>query len=139
MILIWAAVLLGVLVFIHEFGHFLCAKLLGVRVLKFSLGFGPKVAGFKKGDTEYMISALPLGGYVKMLGEEQGEELAPGEKAFAFNFQPVWKRAVIAFAGPFFNVLLTFFIMATLLAAKQPVNVPKLGDISPKIGAVMKD
>lgn len=138
MILIWAAVLLGVLIFVHESGHFLFAKMLGVRVLKFSLGFGPKVAGFKKGDTEYMISALPLGGYVKMLGEEQAEELTAEEKAVAFNFQPVWKRVVIVFAGPFFNVLLTFVIMAALLAAKLPVSVPKLGDIKPDIGTVMK-
>ncbi|MDA8171636.1 MAG: RIP metalloprotease RseP [Nitrospiraceae bacterium] len=139
MILVWAAILLGVLIFVHEFGHFLLAKVLGVKVLKFSLGFGPKVAGFKKGDTEYMISALPLGGYVKMLGDEQGEELRPEERALAFNSQPVWKRMVIAFAGPFFNVLLTFVIMATILAARLPVNVPKLSDITPKIGAVMKD
>ncbi|MDA8387278.1 MAG: RIP metalloprotease RseP [Nitrospiraceae bacterium] len=139
MILFWAAVLLGVLIFVHESGHFLFAKLLGVKVLKFSLGFGPRVAGFKKGGTEYMISALPLGGYVKMLGEEEGEELAPEEKAFAFNFQPVWKRALIAFAGPLFNVLLTFVILAAILAARLPVNIPRLGDITPKIGAVLKD
>ncbi|MDA8087504.1 MAG: RIP metalloprotease RseP [Nitrospiraceae bacterium] len=138
MILVWAAILLGVLIFVHEFGHFLFAKILGVKVLKFSLGFGPKVAGFKKGGTEYMISALPLGGYVKMLGDEQGEELAPEEKAFAFNSQPVWKRVLIAVAGPFFNILLTFCIVATVLAAGLPVNVPKLSDITPKIGAVMK-
>ena len=137
MILFWAAVLLGVLIFVHESGHFLLAKMLGVKVLKFSLGFGPKVAGFKKGDTEYMVSALPLGGYVKMLGEEQGEELAPEEKAFAFSSQPVWKRALIASAGPVFNVLLTFVLLAVILAAGLPVNVPKIGDITPKIGTVL--
>ncbi|MDA8091670.1 MAG: RIP metalloprotease RseP [Nitrospiraceae bacterium] len=138
MILFWAAVLLGILIFVHEFGHFIFAKFLGVKVLKFSLGFGPKVAGFKTKNTEYLISALPLGGYVKMLGEEQGEELDPAEKRFAFNFQPVWKKMVIVFAGPFFNVLLTFLIFCVFLAVKLPVNIPKFNDITPKVGAVMK-
>ncbi len=138
MILLWAVVLLGILIFVHEFGHFLFAKLLGVKVLKFSLGFGPKLAGFKKGDTEYLLSALPLGGYVKMLGEEQ-EELSESEKRFAFNFQPVWKRIAIVFAGPFFNVLLAFLIFCVLLAAKLPINIPKFSDITPKVGAVMND
>ncbi len=139
MILLWAVVLLGILIFVHESGHFLFAKLLGVKVLKFSLGFGPKVVGFKKGGTEYLLSALPLGGYVKMLGEEQGEEeMDPGEKRFAFNFQPVWKRIIIVFAGPFFNVLLAFLIFCVLLAAKLPINVPKFADITPQVGAVMK-
>ena len=66
-------VVLGVLIFVHEFGHFIVAKLLGVRVEKFSLGFGPKIFGFTKGDTEYRLSLLPLGGYVKLAGEEPGE------------------------------------------------------------------
>src|SRR3990172_7536980 len=80
MIIIYAAVLLGVLIFVHEVGHFLLAKLMGVKVLKFSLGFGPKIIGRKFGDTEYLLSAVPLGGYVKMLGEEPGEELEESEK-----------------------------------------------------------
>ncbi len=63
-----AVILLGIIIFVHELGHFLFAKLLGVRVLKFSLGFGPKLVGRKYGDTEYLISSIPLGGYVKMLG-----------------------------------------------------------------------
>src|SRR4030042_724044 len=69
-----AMVLFGLIIFIHELGHFLFAKLLGVRVLKFSLGFGPKLIGRKYGDTEYLISSIPFGGYVKMFGEESGEE-----------------------------------------------------------------
>ncbi len=62
-------IVLGILIFVHEFGHFLFAKLFGIKVLKFSLGFGPKVVGFQGGETEYLISAFPLGGYVKMVGE----------------------------------------------------------------------
>ncbi len=136
MTLVWAALLLGILVFSHELGHFIFAKLMKVKVLKFSLGFGPKVAGIKRGGTEYVISALPLGGYVKMLGEEQGEELAPEDRAHAFSAQPVYKRAVIAFAGPFFNVLLTFLLFAVILGAGLPVNVPKLQDLAPRVDAV---
>ncbi|MDH4233279.1 MAG: site-2 protease family protein, partial [Nitrospirota bacterium] len=92
MIIIYAAVLLGVLIFVHEVGHFLLAKMMGVKVLKFSLGFGPKILGKKIGETEYLLSAVPLGGYVKMLGEEPGEELAEDERNRAYNAQPVWKR-----------------------------------------------
>ena len=92
-----AIVLLGILIFVHELGHFLFAKKLGVRVLKFSLGFGPKLIGRKYGDTEYLVSAVPLGGYVKMLGEEPGDELKEEDKPFAYNYQPVWKRFLIVF------------------------------------------
>ncbi|HSH12702.1 MAG TPA: site-2 protease family protein, partial [Desulfurivibrionaceae bacterium] len=70
-------IVLGILIFVHEFGHFLCAKLFGVKVLKFSLGFGPKLAGFHRGETEYLVSALPLGGYVKMVGEQGSEKVNP--------------------------------------------------------------
>ena len=133
----WAIVLLGVLIFIHELGHFLFAKLLGVRVLKFSMGFGPKLLGFKRKETEYLISALPFGGYVKMLGEEPGEELKEEEKAFSFPGQPVWKRALIAAAGPAFNILLTYVIFVLVLSVGFPVNIPRLENITPEIGAVL--
>ena len=83
-----AIVLLGVIIFVHELGHFLFAKLLKVKVLKFSLGFGPKIIGKKYGDTEYLISSIPLGGYVKMVGETSDTELTEEEKPFAFNLQP---------------------------------------------------
>ena len=138
MTIIWAALLLGILIFSHELGHFILAKLMKVKVLKFSLGFGPKVAGIKRGDTEYVISALPLGGYVKMLGEEQGEELSPEERAYAFSAQPVYKRALIAFAGPFFNVVLAFVIFAIILGSGLPVNIPKLQELTPKVDSVMQ-
>src|SRR5512143_2261893 len=97
--------LLGVLIFVHEAGHFLLAKLLGVKVLKFSLGFGPKILGRKFGETEYLLSAVPLGGYVKMLGQsdtpQEEEVILEDEKPRAYNFQPVWKRFFIVFSGPF--------------------------------------
>ncbi len=137
MTIIWAIVLLGVLVFVHEFGHFITAKLSRVKVLKFSLGFGPRIAGFRKGGTEYMISAIPLGGYVKLLGEDPDEELPAEEMAYSFGGQPVWKRALIAFAGPFFNLLLTYVIFAYFLSVGFPVNIPKLADMTPVVGSTL--
>lgn len=108
------ALLLGVLVTVHELGHFLVAKLCGVKVLKFSFGFGPKLLGFTKGETEYQIALLPLGGYVKMAGDVPGEELAPEEAHRGFLAQPPLKRMAIVLAGPAFNlifpVLIYFFV-----------------------------
>ena len=113
MTFIWAVILFGLLIFFHELGHFILAKLVGVKVLKFSLGFGPKIFGKKVGDTEYLLSAIPLGGYVKPLGEEPGEEISEEDKPRAFNNQPVWKRASIVLAGPFFNLVLAYIIFCS--------------------------
>ena len=106
MTLIYFLIVIGSLVFVHEFGHFIMAKRAGVRVEKFSLGMGPKIAGYKKGDTEYVLSALPLGGYVKMAGENPDEEPtgAPDE----FQSKTVWQRAKIAATGPLTNIVLAF-------------------------------
>ena len=103
---------LSVLVLVHEFGHFIVAKRLGVRVLKFSIGFGPKIASIKKGDTEYLISAIPLGGYVKMAGDEPWEKLA-NEKG-EFLSRSVGDRFKIIFAGPFLNYVLAFAIFSVI-------------------------
>jgi regulator of sigma E protease len=109
MTLVYFLIVIGILVFVHEFGHFIMAKRAGVRVEKFSLGFGPKLIGYKKGDTEYVISALPLGGYVKMAGENPDEEPtgAPDE----FQSKSVWQRAKIAATGPLTNIILAFLVM----------------------------
>jgi regulator of sigma E protease len=100
---------LGLLVLVHEFGHFVVAKLCGVRVETFAIGFGSRVAGFRRGETEYQINALPLGGYVKMAGEIPGEEASndPGE----LNNHPRWQRMLITVAGPVSNFLLAFVLM----------------------------
>ena len=106
-------VVLGVLIFFHELGHFLVAKHFGIRVLKFSLGFGPKVLGKKIGDTEYLISAVPLGGYVKMLGESDDDEedpISPEDEAKSFSHKPVLQRIAVVAAGPIFNLLLALLI-----------------------------
>lgn len=133
MTLFYAAVLLGALIFVHEFGHFLLAKLLGVKVLKFSLGFGPKVVGRTYGETEYLISAVPLGGYVKMLGQadtpQEEEEIPEAEKHRAYNYQPVWKRFSIVFVGPLFNLFFAVFIFFFIFLRGVPVPYPDIGSI----------
>lgn len=129
MIFFYAVVLLGILIFVHELGHFLLAKLLKVKVLKFSLGFGPKIIGKTYGDTEYRLSAVPLGGYVKMLGEEPGEELQEADRQRAYNFQPIWKRFSIVFSGPLFNICFAAIIFFLVYMSGVPVPHPDIGKI----------
>jgi regulator of sigma E protease len=125
-----AIVLLGIIIFVHELGHFLFAKLMHVRVLKFSLGFGPKLIGKKYGDTEYILSSIPLGGYVKMLGEAPGEEeISEEDKKFAYNYQPVWKRFMIVFCGPLFNILCAILIFFFSFMHGVPVLLPEVGGV----------
>jgi len=125
-------VVLGVLIFFHELGHFLIAKLCNVKVLKFSLGFGPKVMGKKMGETEYIISAFPLGGYVKMLGEENDEETIPEESHRSFSKQPVVARIAIAAAGPIFNFILAFILFSGIfLISGYPIMIPEVGQVRP--------
>jgi regulator of sigma E protease len=103
------AIVLGVLVLVHEWGHFIVAKLCGVRVDVFSIGFGKRLWGVKRGDTDYRISALPLGGYVRMAGDNPVEERTGA--AYEFLSRPRWQRFLIAIAGPATNILLTFLIL----------------------------
>jgi regulator of sigma E protease len=103
-------IVLGVLIFFHEFGHFLVARLFGVGVEKFSLGFGPRLIGKKVGITDYRISAIPLGGYVKMVGEEPDAEIDPEDIHLSFTHKHVAKRMLIVAAGPVFNLLLAVII-----------------------------
>jgi regulator of sigma E protease len=130
-----AIILFGFLIFIHEFGHFLFAKMSGVKVLRFSLGFGPKLIGKQLGETEYMISAVPLGGYVKMLGQEDiGEvedESDASEKQRSFRFQPAYKRVLIILAGPLFNLLTAFVIFFFVFLTGVPTLLPTIGEITP--------
>lgn len=125
-------VVLGVLIFFHEFGHFLIAKLCNVKVLKFSLGFGPKVIGKKMGETEYVISAFPLGGFVKMLGEENDEQIIPEDAHRSFSKQPVLTRIAIAAAGPMFNFLLAFILFSGIfLISGYPILIAEVGQVRP--------
>jgi regulator of sigma E protease len=121
---------LGILIFIHEFGHFLVAKLVGVKVLKFSLGFGPKLIGTQIGETEYQISAFPLGGYVKPLGDNPREKVRKDERARAFIHQPVPKRMAIILAGPLANFLLAIVIFCLLYSIMGiPQSPPLVGKV----------
>ncbi|MBW2038285.1 MAG: RIP metalloprotease RseP [Deltaproteobacteria bacterium] len=121
---------LGVLIFVHELGHFLVAKLGGVKVLKFSLGFGPKLIGKKIGETEYMISALPLGGYVKLFGDDPGEKVAKEEEGRAFRYQSVRKRMAIVVAGPLANMLFAALIFSSLFSVGIPQLSPVVGKVA---------
>jgi regulator of sigma E protease len=103
------AVVLGILVLLHEWGHFVAAKLCGVRVEVFSIGFGPRIFGWKSGDTDYRLSALPLGGYVRMAGDNPVEERTGAD--YEFLSRPRWQRFLIAIAGPVMNILATFVIL----------------------------
>ena len=103
-------IVLGVLIFFHELGHFLVARVFGVGVEKFALGFGPRIFGKKIGITDYRLSAIPLGGYVKMIGEDPEAEVKPDEIALSFTHKHVEQRIRSVAAGPFFNVLLAVLI-----------------------------
>ena len=100
---------LGIMVLVHEFGHFAVAKLCGIRVEVFSIGFGKRLLGFRRGDTDYRLSVLPLGGYVKMAGDNPGE--APSGDPGEFNAHPRWQRVLVALAGPISNFILAFLLM----------------------------
>ncbi len=131
MTIFYAVILLGILIFVHELGHFLFAKLVKVKVLKFSLGFGPKVVGKVYGETEYRISAFPLGGYVKMLGEDTGEEISEEDRARAYNVQPVWKRMLIVLAGPVFNIVSAAVVFIFVFLSGVPSLLPEVGEVMP--------
>jgi regulator of sigma E protease len=116
---------LGFMILIHEFGHFAVAKLLGVRVEQFAIGFGKRLFGFRRGETDYRINLLPLGGYVKMSGENPMDERTddPGE----FMNHPRWHRFLIAIAGPAMNILLAVFLLTTVYMVhyEYPVYMDK--------------
>ena len=127
---------LAALIFVHELGHFLVARKVGVVVEKFSLGFGPKILSFSQGGTEYLLSWIPLGGYVKMKGEEGGEE-STDEKG-SFYAAPVMHRLAIAFAGPLFNILFAIAIYYCVYLVGVPALSPIVGTVkeeSPALSA----
>jgi regulator of sigma E protease len=117
-------VVLGVLIFVHELGHFLVAKLLKVRVEAFSLGFPPKLVSKQVGETDYRISVVPLGGYVKLLGENPNDEVPPELIPHSFLHRPLWQRAAIVLAGPIFNFLFAFLALFLVFAVSGIPYVP---------------
>lgn len=152
MMVIYAILALGVLIFVHELGHFLIAKLFNVKVEKFSLGFGPKLFGKQIGETEYLLSAFPLGGYVKMFGEggiiegedtltvkaeggETGAEtvvaLTEEEKLRSFAHKPPLQRIAIVVAGPTFNLIFAWLAFIVLCMLGVPTVTAKIGEVLP--------
>lgn len=134
-------VVIGILVFIHEFGHFIAARWLGVGVDVFSLGFGPKILKKTIGRTQYCLSAIPLGGYVKMVGEEPGVALSPEDLPYSFTHKTLFRKSMIVAAGPFFNFFLAIFVYYVLyqfsgLYLVKPV-VGKIVENSPAEAAGM--
>src|SRR5580704_4605825 len=119
------SIVLGIMVLVHEWGHFIVAKMFGVRVEIFSIGFGTRLWGVKRGDTDYRLSALPLGGYVKMAGDNPLEERKgdPDE----FLSKPRWQRVLIALAGPAMNIVLSVLLVAGIYmyGSKQPAYLDK--------------
>ncbi|MDL2121626.1 MAG: RIP metalloprotease RseP [Deltaproteobacteria bacterium] len=103
-------IVLGILISFHELGHFIVARLFGVGVEKFSIGFGPKIFGKRIGNTDYCVSAIPLGGFVKMVGEDPNADVSPDDISVSFTHKHVLKRILIVAAGPFFNLLLAMII-----------------------------
>ena len=125
-------VLLGVLVFVHELGHFLMARRIGVRVLTFSLGFGPKLLRFRRGDTEYCVSVIPLGGYVKMAGENPDDQRTG--QADEFLSKNKWERFQVMIMGPAMNIILAIVVMTVVLY--QGAEVPAYDQQPPVVGTV---
>jgi regulator of sigma E protease len=114
--IIWWLVLIGVMIIIHELGHFWAACYFDVKVETFSFGFGPRLFGFRRGDTDYRFSALLFGGYVRMTGQEPGDENAADPRSYLAK--PRWQRAIIAFAGPFMNLVLAVGLLTGLFMVK---------------------
>ena len=129
-------IVLSILVLVHEFGHFITAKRLGIRVEKFSFGFGPKLLSIKRGDTEYMISAIPLGGYVKMAGDEPWEKLS-GQK-WEFLSRSIGDRFKVIFAGPLLNYLLAFVIFSVIYMFGSPTMTTEVGGLVKDFPAIQQ-
>lgn len=123
-------IVLGVLIFVHEAGHFLVAKLFRVRVLVFSFGFGKRLFGFRKGDTDYRVSLIPLGGYVRMAGDSPEENVAGNPDEFLSK--PKWQRFLILFAGPFMNIVIAiaFIAIAAMSGLEQPITKPVIAEVT---------
>ncbi|RLD99672.1 MAG: RIP metalloprotease RseP [Aquificota bacterium] len=127
--LLVAIILLGVLIFIHELGHFLAARMLGVGVERFSIGFGPKLWSVKRGDTEYVLALVPLGGYVKLLGEDPEEAVEEVDRERSFSHKPLWVRTTVVAAGPFFNLLFAVVVMTGVYLWGVPILEPVVGQV----------
>ncbi len=121
--------LIGGLVFVHELGHFAWAKIFNVKVLKFSLGFGPRLFGYRHQETDYCVSMIPLGGFVKMLGEDPSDRIAPEDVPRSFHRQALWKRFVIVLAGPLMSLLFPVALYFTVFIGQTDLTPPVIGTV----------
>ncbi len=127
--LFWAVVAFGILIFFHELGHFLVAKAMRVRVLTFALGFGPKLLKATWRGTQYALCAVPLGGYVKMMGEDPDEEISSEDLVYSFSSQSIWRRFLIVVAGPMFNLFLAILILWVFFIGDVPYLTSRVQDV----------
>ena len=138
----WLYVFFGfcLLIILHEAGHFAAAKMTGMPVERFFLFFGPTIWSFKRGETEYGVKCIPLGGYVKINGMNPEEELPPGTEDRAYYKQPVWKRIFVIAAGPAVNIVLAFviFFFVFTFATEEVEPVGRLGQIGTPAAKVLK-
>jgi regulator of sigma E protease len=131
--IIYLFVVFGGLIFFHEFGHFIVARMLGIGVKTFSLGFGPRLAGFKMGNTDYRLSAVPLGGYVNLAGEERDMDLDSGFRSNQlFMNRPPWHRMMVVAAGPIFNFILAWLIFWGIILSQGQMGLKaEVGNLQP--------
>ncbi|NUP12767.1 MAG: RIP metalloprotease RseP [Polyangiaceae bacterium] len=129
--LVYFALLCSVLIFVHELGHFVFAKIFGVKVLTFSIGFGPKLVRIRGRETEYCVALLPLGGFVKMLEETRQDSVLPEDRPRTFEAQPIYKRAIIVLAGPAMNILFPVLLYFGVLLGEESSAPPTIGFVAP--------
>ncbi len=129
MSIIYGIIALSLLILVHELGHFLMARIANVKVLTFSLGFGKKLLSFKKGETEYALSLVPLGGYVKLLGESPEEEVREEDVPRSYAHKPPFVKILIAFSGPFFNLIFAALLFYVVFVSGYSVLSTKVGGV----------
>lgn len=129
--LLISLLVISILIFVHELGHFTAARFFGVKVEVFSIGFGKRLFTKKIGETQWSLSAIPLGGYVKMKGQDDTNPLAVSSDIDSYNVKKPWQKIIILLAGPFSNFLLAFFIYITMTFIGIPKLLPQIGEISP--------
>src|SRR5215467_5004734 len=132
---LWLLVLIGVMINLHELGHVWAARYFDVKVEAFSFGFGKRLFGFRRGETDYRFSLIPLGGYVKMAGEQASDENTDDPRSFLAK--PRWQRLIVAFAGPFMNIVLAVGVLTGLFMVKYQKVAD--ADMEAVIGHVMPD
>ncbi|MCS6898493.1 MAG: RIP metalloprotease RseP [Myxococcales bacterium] len=129
--LLYFVILVSVLIFVHELGHFTFAKIFGIKVLTFSVGFGPKILRLRGRETEYCVGLFPLGGFVRMLEESRGEPVLPEDRRRTFEAQPIWRRVLVVLAGPVMNLIFPVVLYFSVFASEQWYIPPTVGVVLP--------